>query len=152
MHSFTPHMLVTAADTCKQSIFCAGFGVATLCLAQSQWFQRDSHPEIQVIQRDSQRDEERGVIIDFRKIGCFIATPCLYVSEREIYDLLFTYAISAHGFIATPCLYVSEREIYDLLFTYTISAHMLKSLHRLVIAIIMDSTDEEWMTKKLMLN
>ena len=29
--------------------------------------------------------------------------------------------------------------------------HMLKSLHRLAIAIIMDSTNEEWMTKKLML-
>ena len=85
-------------------------------------------------------------------MGCFIPTSCLYMSEREIYDLLFTYAISVHGFIATPCLYVSEREIYDLLFTYAISAHMLKSLHRLAIAIIMDSTNEEWMTKKLMLN
>ena len=31
------------------------------------------------------------------------------------------------------------------------SPHMLKSLHRLEIAIIMDSTNEEWMTKKLML-
>ena len=30
--------------------------------------------------------------------------------------------------------------------------HMLKSVHRLAIAIIMDSTNEEWMTKKLMLN
>ena len=29
--------------------------------------------------------------------------------------------------------------------------HMLKSLHRLAIAIIVDSTNEEWMTKKLML-
>ena len=29
--------------------------------------------------------------------------------------------------------------------------HMHKSLHRLAIAIIMDSTNEEWMTKKLML-
>ena len=127
------------------NIFHVGFGVATLCLAQSRWFQRDSQREIQVIQRDSQRDEERGVIIDFRKIGCFIATPCLYVSEREIYDLLFTYAM-------TPCLYVSEREIYDSLFTYTIYAHMLKSLNRLAIAIIMDSTNKEWMAKKLMLN
>ena len=57
----------------------------------------DSHREFQVIQRDSQCDKERGVIIDFREIGCFVATPCLYVSKREIYDLLFTYAISAHG-------------------------------------------------------
>ena len=39
-------------------------------------------------------------------MGCFIATPCLFVSGREI-----------------PCLYVSEREIYDLLFTFAISAH-----------------------------
>ena len=46
------------------------------------------------------------VIIDFREMGCFIATPCLFVSGREI-----------------PCLYVSEREIYDLLFTFAISAH-----------------------------
>ena len=77
-------------------------------------------------------------------MGCFIATPCLFVSGREI-----------------PCLYVSEREIYDFLFTFAISAHgskvqltahMLKSLHRLAIAIIMDLTNEEWMTKKLMLN
>ena len=30
--------------------------------------------------------------------------------------------------------------------------HILKSLHRLAIAIIIDSTNEEWMTKKLMLN
>ena len=68
-------------------------------------------------------------------MGCFIATPCLYVSEREI-----------------PCLFVSEREIYDLLFTFAILhmvaryslPHMLKSLHRLAIAIIMDSTNEEW--------
>ena len=29
---------------------------------------------------------------------------------------------------------------------------MLKSLHRLAIAIIMDSTNEEWMMTKLMLN
>ena len=39
-------------------------------------------------------------------MGCFIATPCLFVPGREI-----------------PCLYVSEREIYDLLFTFAISAH-----------------------------
>ena len=88
------------------TIFHVGFGVATLCLAQSRWFHGDGHREFQVNQRDSQRDEERGVIIDFREMGCFIATPCLYVSEREI-----------------PCLYVSEREIYDLLFTFAISTH-----------------------------
>ena len=88
------------------TIFHAGFGVATLCLAQSRWFHGDGHREFQVNQRDSQRDEERGVIIDFREMGCFIATPCLFVSGREI-----------------PCLYVSEREIYDLLFTFAISAH-----------------------------
>ena len=76
-------------------------------------------------------------------MGCFIATPCLFVSGREI-----------------PCLYMSEREIYDLLFTFAISAHGSKvqlttyaqGLHRLAIAIIMDSTNEEWMMKKLMLN
>ena len=88
------------------TIFHVGFGVATLCLAQSRWFHGDGHREFQVNQRDSQRDEERGVIIDFREMGCFIATPCLFVSGREI-----------------PCLYVSEREIYDLLFTFAISAH-----------------------------
>ena len=88
------------------TIFHVGFGVATLCLAQSRWFHCDGHREFQVNQRDSQRDEERGVIIDFREMGCFIATPCLFVSGREI-----------------PCLYVSEREIYDLLFTFAISAH-----------------------------
>ena len=71
--------------------------MATLCLAQSQWFNEDGNLEFQVIQRDSQPDEERGVIIDFREMGCFIATPCLYVSEREIYDLLFTFAVSVHG-------------------------------------------------------
>ena len=42
------------------------------------------HREFQVIQRNSQRDEERGVIIDFWEMGCFIATLCLYESEREI--------------------------------------------------------------------
>ena len=78
------------------TIFHVGFGVATLCLAQPRWFHGDGHREFQVNQRDSQRDEERGVIIDFREMGCFIATPCLFVSGREI-----------------PCLYVSEREIYD---------------------------------------
>ena len=88
------------------TIFHVGFGVATLCLAQSRWFHGDGHREFQVNQRDSQRDEERGVIIDFREMGCFIATPCLFVSGQEI-----------------PCLYVSEREIYDLLFTFAISAH-----------------------------
>ena len=88
------------------TIFHVGFGVATLCLAQSRWFHGDGHREFQVNQRDSQRDEERGVIIDFREMGCFIATPCLFVSGREI-----------------PWLYVSEREIYDLLFTFAISAH-----------------------------
>ena len=88
------------------TIFHVGFGVATLCLAQSRWFHGDGHREFQVNQRDSQRDEERGVIIDFREMGCFIATPCLFVSGREI-----------------PCMYVSEREIYDLLFTFAISAH-----------------------------
>ena len=88
------------------TIFHVGFGVATLCLAQSRWFHGDGHREFQVNQRDSQRDEERGVVIDFRDMGCFIATPCLFVSGREI-----------------PCLYVSEREIYDLLFTFAISAH-----------------------------
>ena len=88
------------------TIFHVGFGVATLCLAQSRWFHGDGQREFQVNQRDSQRDEERGVIIDFREMGCFIATPCLFVSGREI-----------------PCLYVSEREIYDLLFTFAISAH-----------------------------
>ena len=88
------------------TIFHVGFGVATLCLAQSRWFHGDGHREFQVNQRDSQRDEERGVIIDFWEMGCFIATPCLFVSGREI-----------------PCLYVSEREIYDLLFTFAISAH-----------------------------
>ena len=88
------------------TIFHVGFGVATLCLAQSRWFHGDGHREFQVNQRDSQRDEERGVIIDFREMGCFIATPCLFVSGREI-----------------PCLYVSEREIYDLLFTFAISVH-----------------------------
>ena len=88
------------------TIFHVGFGVATLCLAQSRWFHGDGHREFQVNQRDSQRDKERGVIIDFREMGCFIATPCLYISEREI-----------------PCLYVSEREINDLLFTFAISAH-----------------------------
>ena len=84
------------------TIFHVGFGVATLCLAQSRWFHGGGHREFQV----NQRDEERGVIIDFREMGCFIATPCLFVSGREI-----------------PCLYVSEREIYDLLFTFAISAH-----------------------------
>ena len=85
------------------TIFPVGFGVPTLCLAQSRWFHRDGHCGFQVIQRDSQRDEECGVIIDFREIACFIeivcfiATPCLYMSEREIYDLLFIYPISAHG-------------------------------------------------------
>ena len=88
------------------TIFHVGFGVATLCLAQSRWFHGDGHREFQVNQQDSQRDEECGVIIDFREMGCFIATPCLFVSGREI-----------------PCLYVSEREIYDLLFTFAISAH-----------------------------
>ena len=88
------------------TIFHVGFGVATLCLAQSRWFHGDGHREFQVNQRDSQCDEECGVIIDFREMGCFIATPCLFVSGREI-----------------PCLYVSEREIYDLLFTFAISAH-----------------------------
>ena len=88
------------------TIFHVGFGVATLCLAQSRWFHGDGHREFQVNQWDSQRDEERGVIIDFRDMACFIATPCLFVSGREI-----------------PCLYVSEREIYDLLFTFAISAH-----------------------------
>ena len=88
------------------NIFHVGFGVATLCLAQSRWFHGDGQREFQVNQRDSQRDEERGVIIDFREMGCLIATPCLFVSGREI-----------------PCLYVSEREIYDLLFTFAISAH-----------------------------
>ena len=88
------------------TIFQVGFGVATLCLAQSRWFHGDGHREFQVNQRDSQRDEERGVIIDFREMGCFIATPYLFVSGREI-----------------PCLYVSEREIYDLLFTFAISAN-----------------------------
>ena len=88
------------------TIFHVGFGVVTLCLAQSRWFHGDGHREFQVNQRDSQRDEERGVIIDFREMGCFIATPCLFVSGREIL-----------------CLYVSEREIYDLLFTFAISAH-----------------------------
>ena len=83
------------------TIFHVGFGVATLCLAQSRWFHGDGHGEFQVNQRDSQREEEHGVIIDFREMGCFIATPCLFVSGREI-----------------PCLYVSEREIYDLLFTH----------------------------------
>ena len=75
-------------------------------------------------------------------MGCFIATPCLFVSGREI-----------------PCLYVSEREIYDLLFTFAISAHGSKiqltayaQKPWLAIAIIMDSTNEEWMMKKLMLN
>ena len=67
------------------TIFHVGFGVATLCLAQSRWFHGDGHREFQVNQRDSQRDEERGVIIDFREMGCFIATPCLFVSGREIY-------------------------------------------------------------------
>ena len=43
-------------------------GVATLCLALSRRFHGDSHRELQVIQRDSQRDEERGVIIDFREM------------------------------------------------------------------------------------
>ena len=71
------------------TIFRVGFGVATLCLAQSRWFHGDGHREIQVIQRDSQRDEERGVIIDFREMGCFIATLCLYVSEREIPGIFF---------------------------------------------------------------
>ena len=66
------------------TIFRVGFGVATLCLAQSQWFHGGVHREFQVIQRNSQRDEERGVIIDFWDMGCFIVTPCLYVSEREI--------------------------------------------------------------------
>ena len=79
------------------TIFRVGFDVATPCLAQSRWFHGDGHREFQVIQRDSQRDEEHGVIIDFRELGCFIVTPCLYVSEREIYDLLFIYPISAHG-------------------------------------------------------
>ena len=79
------------------TIFHVGFGVATLCLAQSLWFHGDGHREFQVNQRDSQRDEERGIIIDFREMGCFIATPCLFVSEQEIYGLLFTFAISAHG-------------------------------------------------------
>ena len=88
------------------TIFHVGFGVATLCLAQSRWFHGDGHREFQVNQRDSQRDEERGVIIDFRDMECFIATPCLFVSGREIL-----------------CLYVSEREIYDSLFTFAISAH-----------------------------
>ena len=78
------------------TIFRVGFGVATLCLAQSRWFHGDGHRGFQVIKRDSQRDEERGIIIDFRKMGCF-ATPCLYVSERAIYDLLFIYPTSAHG-------------------------------------------------------
>ena len=59
------------------TIFRVGVGVATLCLALSRRFHGDSHRELQVIQRDSQRDEERGVIIDFREMGCFIATPCL---------------------------------------------------------------------------
>ena len=66
------------------TIFRVGFGVATLCLAQSRWFHGGVHREFQVIQRNSQRDEERGVIIDFWEMGCFIATPCLYVCEREI--------------------------------------------------------------------
>ena len=79
------------------TIFPIGFGVATLCLAQSRRFHGDGHRDFQVIQRDSQCDKERGVINDFRELGCFIATPCLYVSEREIYDLLFIYPISAHG-------------------------------------------------------
>ena len=66
------------------TIFRVGFGDATLCLAQSRWFHGGVHREFQVIQRNSQRDKERGVIIDFREMGSFIATPCLYVSEREI--------------------------------------------------------------------
>ena len=61
----------------------------------------------------------------------FFATPCLNVSEREIL-----------------CLYVS---FLRMVAKYSLP-HMLKSLHRLAIAIIMDSTNKEWMTKKLMLN
>ena len=61
------------------TIFRVGFGVATLCLAQSQWFHGGVHREFQVIQRNSQRDEERGVIIDFREMGCFY---CDTVSVR----------------------------------------------------------------------
>ena len=100
------HLLMLQYTKRGFTIFHVGFGVATLCLAQSRWFHGDGQREFQVNQRDSQRDEERGVIIDFREMGCFIATPCLFVSGREI-----------------PCLYVTEREIYDLLFTFAISAH-----------------------------
>ena len=54
------------------TIFHVGFHVATLCLAQSRWFHGDGHREFQVNQRDSQRDKERGVIIDFQEMGCFL--------------------------------------------------------------------------------
>ena len=49
-------------------------------------------------------------------MGCFIATPCLFVSGREIPCLYMSER-------EIPCLYVSEREMYDLLFTFAISAH-----------------------------
>ena len=65
------------------TIFHVGFGVSTLCLAQSRWFHGDGHRGFQVIQRDSQRDEERGVIIDFREI-LYCGTVSLGVRERNL--------------------------------------------------------------------
>ena len=60
-------------------IFHARFGVTTLCHAQSRWFHGDSHREFKVIQRDGQRDKERGEIIDFSGDGMFY---CDTVSVR----------------------------------------------------------------------
>ena len=122
------------------TIFHVGFGVATLCLAQSRWFHGDGHREFQVNQRDSQRDEERGVIIDFREMGCFIATPC----QGEKYRVC---TCQSEKFM-TYCL---PLPFLRMVARYSLP-HMLKSLHRLAIAIIMDSTNEEWITKKLVLN
>ena len=125
------------------TIFHVGFGVATLCLAQSRWFHGDGHREFQVNQRDSQRDEERGVIIDFRE-----------------WDVLLRHRVcSCQGEKYRVCTCQSEKfmtyclplPFLRLVARYSLP-HMLKSLHRLAIATIMDSTNEEWMMKILMLN
>ena len=130
------------------NIFHVGFGVATLCLAQSRWFHGDGHREFQVNQRDSQRDEERGVIIDFREMGWYtlLLRHRVCSCQGEKYRVC-TCQTQSEKFM-TNCL---PLPFLRMVARYSLP-RMLKSLHRLAIAIIMDSTNEEWMMKKLMLN